>query len=81
MTTYRYTTIVEECSERSAVLSAHKDPDGEVRIERVSIGWWLTLRNDLGGHITWPLGASPPQPPFVPGEKIIITVAKAESAV
>jgi hypothetical protein len=79
MTVYKYTTLVEECTERTTVVSAHKDPDGEVHFERLSTGWWLTLRNDLGGHITWPLGRDAPDPGFTPGQKVIVTIALSDS--
>jgi hypothetical protein len=73
MTIYRFTTEVEACTERTFIVNSRREGDNVV-FERETIGWWLTLRNHLGGHISWPLGTFPPEPLFTKGQKVTITI-------
>lgn len=73
---YIYKTTVVDCRERTVVTASYKGDDAEdVKVERKSTGWWLTVENDLGGDLTYPLGPDRPEPMFKIGQTISITLS------
>lgn len=77
---YRFNCVVTECRERSQIIASWLNHDKDVEVNRVSLGWWLTLDN-AGGDLSFALGLEKPEPLFRKGDAVILTIApKANDA-